>query len=82
MSLLRTLINRSLNKPAIVTRFLCTAPSETTTPTDKQGGYAKAFTKFENLDSEQKVQEPIQTFASLLSNSKFVDVCIKYNIYS
>lgn len=36
------------------------------------GGYAKAFDKFENI----KTQEPpkLQSFATLLRNSKFIDV--------
>lgn len=37
-----------------------------------QGGYAKAFAKFETLTEEPKQEN--QTFASLLRSSKFIDV--------
>lgn len=39
---------------------------------NKQSGYAKAYTKFENINAP--IEEKPQTFASLLRNSKFVDV--------
>lgn len=46
----------------------------------KTGGYAQAFRKFEEINVPPK--EELQTFASLLKNSKFIDVSIrliKYN---
>lgn len=39
---------------------------------EKMGGYAKAFDKFENFKTEEP--QKLQTFPSLLRNSKFVDV--------
>lgn len=36
------------------------------------GGYAKAFNKFDNIKTEEPPK--LQTFASLLRNSKFIDV--------
>lgn len=51
---------------------LCSSntPDQTST---YQGGYAKAFDKFETI---KEPQEAPQTFAALLRNSKFVDVCV------
>ncbi|XP_066151112.1 small ribosomal subunit protein bS1m [Euwallacea fornicatus] len=51
-----------------------TLSSEDTEPTakPKTGTYADAFNKFENIKESQK--EELQTFASLLKNSKFIDL--------
>lgn len=46
---------------------------ETTDNVSKEGGYAKAFKKFEaQLTEENKV--PDKTFSALLRNSNFIDV--------
>lgn len=39
-----------------------------------EGGYAKAFKKFEGLNEEPKAAS--ETFASLLRNSAFIDVSL------
>lgn len=42
----------------------------------KSGTFADAFNKFENI-VEEKPTEPLQTFQTLLRNSKFMDVSCK-----
>lgn len=64
----------------IFTKFSRTCSNQTTEEkfsenTSKQGGYAKAFKKFETeLNTENKDEKPRKTFASLLRNSNFIDV--------
>ncbi|CAG9861536.1 unnamed protein product [Phyllotreta striolata] len=43
------------------------------TDTHEVGGYAKAFEKFENI-KDQNENEPPQNFASLLRNSRLIDL--------
>lgn len=43
-----------------------------------QGGYAKAYDKFENLKGEAEDKKP-ETFASLLRSSKFIDVSSQFS---
>lgn len=63
-------------KPIIIRKCLRAFSTESDQPnavTDtKAGGYAKAFDKFEQINIEEP-QIP-QNFASLLRNSKFIDV--------
>lgn len=53
-------------------RLLSTDSSEEK-PVDAKQGYAQAFEKFESLKHTEN-KEPKQTFASLLRNSKLIDV--------
>lgn len=63
-------------KPILSQKCLRTFSSESdqqnTVTAEKMGGYAKAFDKFEHIKTEEPQKS--QTFASLLRNSKFVDV--------
>lgn len=68
---------RILNRQSLITKTcLRTFSSETdnlnTTTEVKISGYAKAFDKFEQIKDEPPQKEA--TFASLLRNSKFIDV--------
>lgn len=48
----------------------------------KEGGYAKAFRKFETqLKEENEPKEDNVSFASLLRNSNFIDVNISFLIF-
>lgn len=47
---------------------------ESATPEAKLGGFAKAFEKHSAPQTDTGVVEPPKTFASLLRNSKFMDV--------
>ncbi|XP_022920067.1 small ribosomal subunit protein bS1m [Onthophagus taurus] len=53
-------------------RFLSTESGEIKENKPQLGGYAKAYEKFENLTQEPK--EPPKSFATLLRNSKFIDL--------
>ncbi|KAJ3662943.1 hypothetical protein Zmor_007257 [Zophobas morio] len=77
MALLRSLNKLVRLNPKIVNlkcaRTLSSEASGEKPPDSKLGGYAQAFEKFETLKTEES-KEPPQTFASLLRNSKFVDL--------
>lgn len=77
---------RVLGRKTLFKKYLRVFSSETeqqSTTDAPVGGYAKAFDKFENIKTEEAPK--LQTFASLLRNSKFIDVslicCILYFIY-
>lgn len=82
MSLLRQ-VTGFLKKSYVPSTFKCLSKSlssdvDTTLNEQKsvsstQGGYAQAFERFETL-SNKEVEKPNQNFASLLRNSKFIDV--------
>lgn len=63
-------------KPKYCARSLTTEISDEKPAETKPGGYAQAFEKFESLKDTKSKAVP-QTFASLLRNSKFIDVGVK-----
>ncbi|XP_066254756.1 small ribosomal subunit protein bS1m [Euwallacea similis] len=76
--MLLRIISRKLTNARSITNVIQTCKrmlsSESTEPTakPKAGSYADAFNKFENIKDTQ--EEKPQTFASLLKNSKFIDL--------
>lgn len=48
----------------------------------KLGGFAKAYEKQTSSLQEKPVEGPPQTFASMLRNSKFIDVSIELHIFN
>lgn len=77
---------RILGRKPLLKKYYRAFSSETeqqSTTETPVGGYAKAFDKFENIKTEEAPK--LQTFASLLRNSKFIDVIymcrILYFIY-
>lgn len=77
MSVLRSICSQlklksNFNTWKYVCRSVTTEVDGETEKNAKSGGYAKAFTKFENITQEP--QEEPQTFAALLRHSKFIDV--------
>lgn len=58
--------------------FSTESEQPSTTDEAKIGGYAKAFDKFEQINTKEP-QKP-QTFATLLRNSKFIDVSTIHNM--
>lgn len=67
-------ISRNLNAISSTRRLFCTE-AEKPKPDIKEGGYAKAFKKFEKqLEEENKTVEENLTFSALLRNSNFIDV--------
>lgn len=77
MFLQKVSILRNINRTAGLS--VCRTFSETpsTSVTDqKVGGFAEAFEKHSKpVDEEVPVKRPPLPFATLLKNSKFVDVC-------
>lgn len=65
---------RNARQLCISKTFYCEKSSEQNVV---QGGFAKAYEKFQDINAP--IKEVPQTFASLLKNSKFVDVKFKYN---
>lgn len=74
MSLIHTLKHYLPATRSVLTNtcLLRVCRAYSTEETTNVGGYAKAFEKFEEL-KEQPKEKPA-TFASLLRNSKFIDV--------
>ncbi|RZC40894.1 28S ribosomal protein S28, mitochondrial [Asbolus verrucosus] len=78
MALLRQISTKAgINVKSITlrccTKMLSTEITDEKLIEKKQGGYAQAFDKFESLKNEEN-KEPYQTFASLLRNSKLIDL--------
>ncbi|KAF2904012.1 hypothetical protein ILUMI_02183 [Ignelater luminosus] len=66
------LIKSNLLRSIQLIRRYSTNENDTSSEKVQSGGYAKAFAKFETLSEEPKQEN--QTFASLLCNSKFIDL--------
>lgn len=74
ISNLRIFTRRPIVTPYCLRAFSIESENVNTATDNKVGGYAKAFDKFEQINTEEP--EKPQTFASLLRNSKFIDVSL------
>lgn len=71
LSLRNIKLNNNISRLWKNSAYFCNKPTEEN-DAKPPGGYAKAFEKFETLNAP--VEEKPATFASLLRNSKFIDV--------
>lgn len=72
MSLIHSLKYCTVTRTILINKYLKNVIRTYNADTASSGGYAKAFEKFKEL--KESPQEKPATFASLLRNSKFVDV--------
>lgn len=76
--------NRNATKLGANIRYLCDKTQKSSAVEDKRldslipkmSGFAKAYQKQETAvaDEQKSAEEPVQSFAAMLRNSKFIDV--------